>query len=138
MSELDDRRMPVVSSVISQHFDGVSFLWIQRNIAIAASNYDLVDLAKLDNRVEANLDGLRVAGHAGWKICMEALSTGGPGEIFVAAALAFGTGKKDRSEIVLEAVAASPELSRGLLLLLDGFHFSWQNRILPSYLPRHC
>src|ERR1017187_6046816 len=104
--------MGLVSSVLSQHAEGAAFLWELRSRAIAASHYSLADLAKLDLRVEAHLDGLRVAGEAGWEICKEALSTGESGEVFAAAVLAFESGDKDRVETVLEAGAAEPERSR--------------------------
>ena len=115
--------MPASSSVLSQHAEGTSFLWILRSAAVAAPHYSLADLAKLDQRVEANLDGLRIAGEAGWEICQEALSTEEPGEVFAAAVLAFESGKKDRLDTVLEAGAASQELSRGLVSALGWLTF---------------
>ena len=99
---------------MSQHAEGASFLWELRSSAVAAPHYSLADLAKLDLRVEAHLDGLRIAGEAGWEICKEALSTGESGEVFAAAVLAFESGDKDRLATVLETGTSSPELSRGL------------------------
>src|SRR5258707_9812993 len=106
--------MIVVPSVLHLHTEGASFLWELRSGAVATPHYSLADLAKLDNRVEGNLDGLRIAGDAGWEICKEALSGGGSGEVFAAAALALDSGDKDRLETVFEAGTASQELSRGL------------------------
>src|ERR1035437_4268654 len=110
--------MPPIPTVLSQQAEGISFLWELRRNAVAAPHYNLADLAKLDLRVEANLDGLRVAGEAGWEICKDALGTGESGEVFAAAVLAFERGSKDRLATVLEAGAASPELSRGLVSAL--------------------
>src|SRR5207253_24387 len=95
--------MPVVSNVSSQHADEASFLWELRSGAVIAPHFSLADLAKLDQRIEANLDGLRIADDAGWEICREALSTEEPGEVFAAAVLAFESGNKDRLETVFEA-----------------------------------
>jgi len=111
------------SLVLSQHAEEASFLWILRSAAVAAPHYDVADLAKLDQRVEANLDGLRISGDAGWEICKEALSTEEPGEAFAAAVLAFESGNKDRVDIVLKAGTASPELARALVSALGWLPF---------------
>lgn len=47
------------------------------------------DLCDLDNRIDAQVDGLRVSGLEGWKVSMEALELQGGGEIFTASILAF-------------------------------------------------
>ena len=60
-------------SVLSQHAENASFLWELRNRAVAAPHYSLADLAKLDLRVEANLDGLLYETVSGLRI--ELLST---------------------------------------------------------------
>ncbi len=108
-------KVPASLSVSSQQAEGASFLWELRNGAVVAPHYSLADLAKLDNRVEANLDGLRIAGDAGWEICKESLDSGQSGEVFAAAVLALESGDKDRLETVFKAGTASPELSRGLI-----------------------
>ena len=57
---------PVISSIVSQHAEEAAFLWLLRSHALRAPHYALKDLAKLDGRVEAHLDGLpqdRIAGH---------------------------------------------------------------------------
>src|SRR5690348_15898293 len=109
--------------IANQHAEGASFLWELRSGAVVAPHYSLADLAKLDNRVEANLDGLRIAGDAGWEICNEALSDGQSGEVFAAAVLAFESGSRDRLETVLDAGTASQELSRGLISALGWLTF---------------
>ncbi|HEY5911072.1 MAG TPA: hypothetical protein VJA21_10760, partial [Verrucomicrobiae bacterium] len=76
--------------VVEQHAEEAAFLWTQRDRAVAAPNYRLKDLARLDERVEAHLDGLRIAGQFGWQLCQKALQEPGPGEVFAAAVLAFG------------------------------------------------
>ncbi len=115
--------MPASPSVLGQQAEGASFLWELRFGAVAAPHYNLADLAKLDNRIEANLDGLRIAGDAGWEICKESLSTGQSGEVFAATVLALESGNKDRLDTVLKAGTASPELSRGLISAIGWLTF---------------
>ncbi len=110
----------IVEQTLSQHAEGASFLWELRRHAVAAPHYSLADLAKLDLRVEANLDGLRVAGVPAWELCKEALSTGGSGEVFVAAVLAFESGAADRIQTVL---AAPPEFFSALASALGWIPF---------------
>jgi hypothetical protein len=55
----------VLSEVVSNHAEGTPFLWEVRSGAIYAPHFSLLDLARLDLRVEAHIDGLRVAGQDG-------------------------------------------------------------------------
>ena len=64
----------VIESIINQHAEEASFLWLLRNEAVHQPHYDLNDLAELDDRVKAHIDGLRIAGDKGWEICKENLA----------------------------------------------------------------
>ena len=82
----------IIKSIVTQHAEEAGFLWMRRDIAVAEPHYSLKDfslkdLAKLDGRVEAHLDGLRIAGEPGWEICKEALGLEEPGEVFEAGGL---------------------------------------------------
>src|SRR5262245_13864640 len=79
----------VSMEVVSQHAEDAAFLWFSRDRAVRAPHYYLKDLARLDERVEANIDGLRVAGSVGWDLAAEAMKREGLGELFAAAVLAF-------------------------------------------------
>jgi hypothetical protein len=56
-----------IAEIVSQHAEEAAFLWLLRSKAIRAPHYALNDLAKLDDRVEAHVDGLRAA--ATWWDC---------------------------------------------------------------------
>jgi uncharacterized protein (TIGR02270 family) len=107
-----------IKSIVDQHAEEASFLWLVRRVAVYAPHYSLGDLTRLDDRLEAHLDGLRVAGDAGWEICKEALGLEGPGEVFAAAVLAFESKREDRVAEVLEVGSQTQELSRGLISAL--------------------
>ena len=113
----------VIESIVEQHAEEAAFLWILRDAAVQAPHYSLNDLADIDERVEANIDGLRVAGEAGWSFCADALAQEEPGEVFAAAVLAFESGQDQRIKMVLEAAATEPELSRGLISALGWLRF---------------
>ena len=113
----------VIESIVEQHAEEAAFLWILRDAAVQAPHYSLNDLADLDERVEAHIDGLRVAGDAGWSICVNALEQEEPGEVFAAAFLAFESGQDQRIKMVLEAAVTEPELSRGVISALSWLRF---------------
>jgi uncharacterized protein (TIGR02270 family) len=105
----------VIPTIIEQHAEEAAFLWLLRDAAIRAPHYSLKDLAHLDDRVEAHIDGLRIAGDAGWEICREALSLEEPGEVFAAAVLALESKDSTRIEQVFSAAEAVSETVRGLI-----------------------
>lgn len=100
--------------VVEQHAEEAAFLWLLRDSAVRAPNYHLHDLADLDERVEANLAGLRLAGDLGWKYCAAGLEFEEPGEVFAAGVIAFLFSDKKRMQNVLEAACTAPELERAL------------------------
>ena len=109
---------PVISSIVSQHAEEAAFLWLLRSNAIHAPHYSLIDLAKLDGRVDAHLDGLRVAGETGWDLCKAALGNEEAGEVFAASVMAFESGIESRIQAILEVVQKTPALSTGLISAL--------------------
>lgn len=114
---------PVITEIVSQHAEEAAFLWLLRSKAIPQPHYALKDFAKLDDRVEAHLDGLRVAGEVGWDLCRAALGNEGNGEVFAASVMAFESGIESRIQAVLEAVQKTPELSEGLISALGWMPF---------------
>lgn len=110
--------MTVIETIVQQHAEEAAFLWLLRDAAVGDPDYTLDDLAKLDGRVEAHLDGLRLAGPAGWSICRDELSWEEAGEVFAAAMLALEDGGDERIRVVLDAALASPEQGRGFVSAL--------------------
>ena len=108
----------VIPHIIDQHAEEAAFLWLLRDAAVRAPHYSLKDLADLDNRVEAHVDGLRIAGDAGWATCESALEIGEPGEVFAASVLAFERGDGKRIDAVVNVGLAEPENFRALVSAL--------------------
>ncbi len=71
----------IIEDIITQHAEDAAFLWFLRDSAVHEPHYSRKDLAELDNRVEAHLDGLRIAGDPGWEICKEALGYKEPSKL---------------------------------------------------------
>ncbi len=110
--------MKVIPDVLMRHAEEVSLLWMSRDVAVCAPHYSLPDLATLDGRIEAHLDGLRSAGDCGWETCVAELAAVEPGEVFTAGIIALESGKAERVGRVLAAVEAAPETLGGLVSAL--------------------
>jgi uncharacterized protein (TIGR02270 family) len=98
----------VIPDVLRRHCQQAAFLWTLRRRYVARADVRLEDLADLDERLEAHLDGIRTAQSRGWKACREALAEAGDGEVFVACLMALESDPPRRFAPLLEAVAAQP------------------------------
>src|SRR5687768_236888 len=97
----------VNETVVSQHAEEAAFLWTLRNRAVDEPHYSLEELAALDERVEAHLDGLKIAGNTGWEFCRKNMAHQGPGEVFALSVVAFAGGDRERMLYALQAGCAS-------------------------------
>ena len=94
----------IVENVVFQHCENVCALWWQRQYAIGEPHYTFSDLAHLDNRVEANIDGLRIAGVHGLPIVQEHVAADDEGAYFTSAILALERGDKTGFLELVESV----------------------------------
>jgi uncharacterized protein (TIGR02270 family) len=108
----------IMHEVVSQHAEEASFLWLLRHAAVSQPHYSLADLSKLDNRVEAHLDGLRIAGESGWKLVQETLPFEESSDLFAAGLLAFESGNRHWIDFVLESAEKKPEVISGVVSAL--------------------
>jgi uncharacterized protein (TIGR02270 family) len=107
---------PVIPAVLDRHAEEAAFLWLLRDRAVARPQYTLETLTELDQRVEAHLDGLRVAGEAGWRRAWEEFEEHPePGEAFAAAVLAFEAASTAAIRQLLGAVELIPALGRAVV-----------------------
>ncbi len=106
----------IIESIVAQHAEETKFLWYQRAVAIRAPHLALRELVKHDGRIDAHIDGLRVAGEAGWKICEEQLTTEEFGAMFSATVLALEAQQyPQRIETLLSLAESTPAMQPGLI-----------------------
>ena len=122
----------IIKPIIEQHAENASSLWLQRDWAMREPHYSLKDLAHLDDRLEAHIDGLRIAGDKGWEICKQALSLNEPGEVFAAAVLAFEGEDGKRIEEVVKVALAEPENWRALISAIGWLSDADYQRWMPG------
>jgi uncharacterized protein (TIGR02270 family) len=131
----------VIHDVVSQHAEEAAFLWTSRTRAVSDPTYDLKALCRLDDRVEAHLDGLRIAGEAAWSVCRTQLDSGGAGEVFPLAVLAFEAGDRQRMLDALLVGCVSVETRRALISALGWLDYRsvspWIEKLLQAKTPVH-
>ena len=102
--------MTHIPIILAQHAEDAAVLWQRRARAVDAPHYNRMYLARLDEQLEAHVDGLRVAGQAGWDESVAAFEDiGGAGEIFTLSTLAFGHEDTSLIPHVIEMVKTDPK-----------------------------
>lgn len=118
--------------------EDAAVLWLQRDEAVNQPHFQLASLFDIDDRLEANLDGIRIADQdqpgAGWEVCRRELQWSEPGEVFTAAVLALESGVKDRVQCVLDAARGSSENTRGLVSALGWLPYDMVVAVLAEWL----
>jgi uncharacterized protein (TIGR02270 family) len=125
-------------STLEQHALEAAFLWHLRASAATDPHYDLTDLAKLDERVEAQVDGLRIGGDEAWEIASAALVAEEPGEFFAASVIATDRGDLRGIARILDLGGGEPELQHGIVGGLEWLSFESVSRVLPGLLDDAC
>lgn len=125
----------ILVDILEEHLEEAEFLWQQREAALVSRDYDLADLAELEERFLAHLDGLGVGGKEAWKLLLPKLAEGEEGETLAAALVAFESGDRERIDAVLDAFsAAEGDLPPGLVEALRHTAFPGANPFLESQL----
>jgi uncharacterized protein (TIGR02270 family) len=108
--------------ILEQHVADAAFLWTTRDRAVVAPHYRLRDIARLDERVEAHLDGLRLAGGIGLELAAQGVESEDPGSLFVAALLALETKAERRIRPLAELSVTNKTLTREMISALGWVH----------------
>ncbi|UVK44048.1 HEAT repeat domain-containing protein [Mesorhizobium sp. AR07] len=76
--------MTILENIVGEHAERVASLWVQRDCLALEDPPDLDAVGAIDDRLETNLDGIRVASQAAWP-CVLSLHEAWPGkgELFV-------------------------------------------------------
>jgi uncharacterized protein (TIGR02270 family) len=115
-----------IPEIVSQFTDNCASLWHGRENVARSRTYGsrIVNLDRIDTRLDAQIDGLRVSGEAAWISAVKSLQIQGAGEFFTAALLAFDSGSdRDpevrRLEILFESIKKPVKAFRPLTVALD-------------------
>ncbi|MBK8256959.1 MAG: TIGR02270 family protein [Polyangiaceae bacterium] len=127
----------MIRSVVEQSAVEAAFLWSSRSAAVHDPHFDLPDLEKLDERLEAQLDCLRLAGDTGWEICKAAVDED-PGEVFAASAIAVYRFDLRGIADILDLCDGAPPLQRAVASALGWISLDHTSQIFPGLLDSEC
>ncbi|MCG6577010.1 TIGR02270 family protein [Pseudomonas sp. AF32] len=122
--------------IIEQHAEEASFLANLRDYALRAPHYDIEHLSALDNRLDAHLDGLRIAADDGLEALLSQLGPHGVGEMFACAVLAFESANGKVLSRLSEHLRSAAETERGYRMALGWLDWErlspWIERMLAA------
>lgn len=128
--------MSPYTDVYEQFAVDAAFLWLLRSVAVDQPHYTAADVGALEERIQAQLDGLLTAPEEAWEVCREAMDLQESGEIFAGAVLAFRSLDVRKIQTAVEAGLASeagfPGLVSALGWLPGRLCHSWLRRFLTS------
>jgi uncharacterized protein (TIGR02270 family) len=101
--------------IYEQYVDEASFLWILRSIAVDQPHYDASDIFELEQRIDAQLDGLMTSMDLGWQVCEDVLTMQEPGEVFTAMVVAMRSHEPGKIQTAVEAGLDSEHALPGLI-----------------------
>ncbi|XXT25193.1 TIGR02270 family protein [Sorangium sp. So ce429] len=129
---------PLLLDVVEEHASEAAFLWSLRDGAARSPACDLGSLGRLDERLEAHLDGLRLAGEAGLHLCEKALDARDAGAFFAATVVALERADMAAVARILARGARSAPLARGVVSALGWIPFTGAARMLPELWSSAC
>lgn len=131
--------MELERSICEEHAAEAAFLWTQRDRGVVDPSYDRGDVAALDERIEAHLDGIRFAGALGVACAAAACEDEpGPGEAFVATLAALEAGDLPAIAGVLDLAGEDPVASRGIVSALGWAPAERFGAVLPGFFSQRC
>jgi len=131
-----NNKMTAYRDIYEQYVDEASFLWVLRSIAIEQPHYTKTDIYELEQRIEAQLDGLMTSVDVAWEICLDALELEEAGEVFTATVIAFKSHDTVKIQKAIEVGLNSDETIKGLISALgwlpEKFVHPWIKKFLSS------
>jgi len=105
-------------SIYEQYVSEASFLWILRSISINEPHNIKSDITSLEERIDAQHDGLMTSIEIGWQVCDNALEIQEPGEVFTALVIAMRSHDPEKIKTAVHAGLNSPATLPGIISAL--------------------
>lgn len=128
--------MTILQPILEQHISEAGFLWGQRGFAVVWPHFSPRELALLEERIEAHLDGILIAGEEGWEIVQARLAESqDAGDMFVAAYCTISSNPTRLNELLTMA-ENEPKLIKGIAGAFAWHDSSWASKAAASILSR--
>ncbi len=105
-------------SIYEQYINEAAFLWILRSIAINEPHNNQHDILQLEQRINAQLNGLMTSMELGWKVCEESLELQEPGEVFASLIVAMRSHDFTKIKTVVDIGLMSHSATKGVVSAL--------------------
>lgn len=111
-------RAAAYRDIYARYVDEAAFLWLLRSVAVEQPHYFAADIAELEQRIQAQLDGLMTSLELGWEACEAMLGLGEPGEVFTATVTAMRSHEMNKIQLAVEAGLDDSRATPGLISAL--------------------
>lgn len=101
--------------MVAQHVEDSAVLRNTRSALVAGPHVKLLQLARLDERLLAHLDGVAVAGEFGNQLAVAALESPSVGAVFASTVQAINAKDAKELDLLFALIEAMPELQPGLV-----------------------
>ncbi|MEE2732361.1 MAG: TIGR02270 family protein [Pseudomonadota bacterium] len=108
-----------IPQILERHLDDLSGLINQRFGLVHQANGNLTLLGRMDERIAAHLDALRINASSCWPMCKALLESPGPGEMCVATLMAIELDRAQYVSHVLALAESLPETQAGAFAAFD-------------------
>ncbi|MCL2875044.1 MAG: hypothetical protein FWF12_01855 [Betaproteobacteria bacterium] len=109
MNVIDEFSRAIISPLVEQHITDAAFYWKRRDLFAHSPILNWQAQLLFDNALEAHLEGVRVAGKAGWELAIEVLDDWKrDGELFVCATLGLERGYEKQLDPVWSMLQDKP------------------------------
>ncbi|MBZ9936332.1 hypothetical protein LB518_08505 [Mesorhizobium sp. BR1-1-16] len=100
------REIAAIPAIVDHHAGDAAFLWLRRRHEIDGPLLGETDIGRIDQRLDANIEGLVASGKAGWEAALALFADyPEPGEAFLLGILALLSGEKDAVGEAVDACA---------------------------------
>ncbi len=128
----------ILVEIVERHADEAAFLWERRERACRSPLFDLGALADIDRRLQANLEGLVIAGDVGLEKSLSAVTKGKAAELFTAVHVAAEVGDAMALARLLVAAEKQPGGERAAVSALAWLSPERAGSILDELMADEC
>ncbi|WP_049631875.1 HEAT repeat domain-containing protein [Cellvibrio sp. pealriver] len=104
-----------LNTIVEQHVEEAAFCWLRREDSLWSPNINLNQFYRIEQRLDANLEGLRLAVDTAWPYALQRMNRWQTAdELFAASYIAIQTGRDEQLHAIAKVVKSNSSSSAGL------------------------